>query len=101
MPIRGEGAEASADPAAQLPPGALPFADASNPILSQVAFLSAVVGPRVAAAAAQAALGALCAEVPVVDADVRLVLSPAVLYRFLACLSCILRGGQRDERRLF
>lgn len=41
-----------------------PFADASNPILAQVAFLSAMVGPRVAAAAAQAAVVALAEEDP-------------------------------------
>ncbi|KAM0932389.1 putative transcription factor MYB/SANT family [Dioscorea sansibarensis] len=36
-----------------------PLADASNPIMAQVAFLSAMVGPEVAKAAAQAATGAL------------------------------------------
>ncbi|MCO5571214.1 hypothetical protein L7F22_024949 [Adiantum nelumboides] len=43
-----------------------PFADASNPILAQVAFLSAMVGPRVAAAAAQAAVAALAEEDPLI-----------------------------------
>ncbi|KAI5059151.1 hypothetical protein GOP47_0025470 [Adiantum capillus-veneris] len=43
-----------------------PFADSSNPILAQVAFLCAMVGPRVAAAAAQAAVAALAEEDPVV-----------------------------------
>lgn len=42
-----------------------PLADSSNPILAQVAFLSAMVGPRVAAAAAQAAVAALAEEDPV------------------------------------
>ena len=42
-----------------MPPTALPFADTGNPLLAQVAFLAAMVGPRVAAAAAQAALHAL------------------------------------------
>lgn len=42
-----------------------PFADASNTILAQVAFLSAMTGPRVAAAAAQAALLALAEEDPI------------------------------------
>lgn len=42
-----------------------PFADSSNPILAQVAFLSAMVGPRVAAAAAQAAVSALAEDDPV------------------------------------
>eukprot|EP00850_Spirogloea_muscicola_P007215 SM000036S13259 [mRNA] locus=s36:210416:217077:+ [translate_table: standard] len=41
-----------------------PFADAGNPIMAQVAFLAAMVGPRVAAAAAQAALEALTEEYP-------------------------------------
>lgn len=36
-----------------------PLADASNPIMAQVSFLSAVVGPNVAQAAAQAAVSAL------------------------------------------
>ncbi|EES04686.1 hypothetical protein BDA96_04G084300 [Sorghum bicolor] len=35
-----------------------PLADASNPIMAQVAFLSAIVGPDVASAAAQAAISA-------------------------------------------
>lgn len=42
-----------------------PLADTSNPILAQVAFLSAMVGPRVAAAAAQAAVAALAEEDPI------------------------------------
>lgn len=41
-----------------------PIEDASNPIMSQVAFLSTMVGPRVAAAAAEAAVAALCQEDP-------------------------------------
>ncbi|MCO5552961.1 hypothetical protein L7F22_006481 [Adiantum nelumboides] len=41
------------------------LADSSNPILAQVALLSAMVGPRVAAAAAQAALMAISEEDPV------------------------------------
>eukprot|EP00271_Cylindrocystis_brebissonii_P006681 TRINITY_DN19445_c0_g1_i1.p1 TRINITY_DN19445_c0_g1~~TRINITY_DN19445_c0_g1_i1.p1 ORF type:complete len:829 (+),score=231.07 TRINITY_DN19445_c0_g1_i1:688-3174(+) len=44
-----------------------PFADAANPILAQVAFLAAMVGPRVAAAAARAALAALAEEEPAVE----------------------------------
>ncbi|KAJ7558882.1 hypothetical protein O6H91_04G060100 [Diphasiastrum complanatum] len=43
---------------------ASPYGDASNPLISQVAFMSAVVGPRVAAAAAQAALTVLSEEDP-------------------------------------
>lgn len=42
-----------------------PLSDTSNPVLAQVAFLSATVGPRVAAAAAQAALTAISEEDPV------------------------------------
>lgn len=75
-------AAGASDAVAALPAAALPFADSGNPILSQVAFLSAVVGPKVAAAAAQAALNALCSEVPVVDADVRFSISlPLPLFR--------------------
>jgi hypothetical protein len=40
----------------------LPFADASNPIMSVVAFLSSMVNPSVASAAAQAALEAMNKE---------------------------------------
>ncbi|KAJ3692643.1 hypothetical protein LUZ60_011738 [Juncus effusus] len=36
-----------------------PLADASNPIMAQVAFLTAIVGPRVSEAAARAAVNAL------------------------------------------
>lgn len=41
-----------------------PFADASNPIMGQVAFLSAMVGSHVAEAAAHAAIAALSEEDP-------------------------------------
>ena len=51
------------------PNGMLPFQDSSNPVMSQIAFLTAVVGPRVAAAAAQAALATLAEENPVIEAD--------------------------------
>lgn len=40
----------------------LPFADASNPVMAQVAFLASCVSPEVAAAAAQAALAELLKE---------------------------------------
>lgn len=46
--------------------GPSPFEDVSNPLLTQVAFMSAAVGPRVAAAAAQAAIIALAEEEPAV-----------------------------------
>ncbi|KAK9813885.1 hypothetical protein WJX73_003291 [Symbiochloris irregularis] len=42
----------------------IPFAETGNPIMAQMAFLAAVVGPKVAAAAAQAALETLAAEHP-------------------------------------
>ena len=41
---------------------ALPFTDAGNPVMAQVACLAHMVGPRVAAAAAAAALDTLAAE---------------------------------------
>lgn len=41
---------------------ALPFADTSNPIMAQVAFLASSVSPEVAAAAAQAALSKVMSE---------------------------------------
>jgi SWI/SNF related-matrix-associated actin-dependent regulator of chromatin subfamily C len=56
---------AAGPPPERLPgdaPALLPFADASNPLLSHAAFLAACAGPRVAAAAAHAALAALEAE---------------------------------------
>jgi SWI/SNF related-matrix-associated actin-dependent regulator of chromatin subfamily C len=42
--------------------GSVPFNDAGNPVMAQVAFLSTMVGPRVAAAAAQRALEVLAEE---------------------------------------
>jgi len=42
--------------------GPIPFNDAGNPVMAQVAFLSSMVGPRVAAAAAQRALEVLAEE---------------------------------------
>eukprot|EP00803_Ostreobium_quekettii_P007065 evm.model.scf_1407.2 EVM.evm.TU.scf_1407.2 scf_1407:7799-21268(+) len=44
----------------------IPFADAKNPVLAQVAFLASMVGPKVAAAAAQRALEVLSEEDPAV-----------------------------------
>ncbi|KAH9329428.1 hypothetical protein KI387_001536, partial [Taxus chinensis] len=41
-----------------------PLADVGNSLMGQVAFLSTMVGPRVAAAAAEAAIAALCEEDP-------------------------------------
>ncbi|CAK9782513.1 chromatin remodeling-related protein [Cutaneotrichosporon oleaginosum] len=56
----------SADPAAQLGPlryqagmNGVPFEGAENPVMSVVTFLASAVGPAVAAAAAQSALGEL------------------------------------------
>ncbi|BEJ17880.1 hypothetical protein CspHIS471_0701480 [Cutaneotrichosporon sp. HIS471] len=56
----------SADPAAQLGPlryqagmNGMPFEGAENPVMSVVTFLASAVGPAVAAAAAQSALGEL------------------------------------------
>ncbi|PSC72177.1 swi snf complex [Micractinium conductrix] len=40
----------------------LPFADVGNPVLAQVSFLAAMVGPKIASAAAQRALEALAEE---------------------------------------
>jgi SWI/SNF related-matrix-associated actin-dependent regulator of chromatin subfamily C len=42
--------------------GPIPFNDAGNPVMAQVSFLSTMVGPRVAAAAAQRALEVLAEE---------------------------------------
>lgn len=56
----------TADPAAQLGPlryqagmNGMPFESAENPVMSVVTFLASAVGPAVAAAAAQSALGEL------------------------------------------
>ena len=54
----------------RLPPGEadaewddiIPFSDSNNPVMSQVAFLASVVAPKVGAAAAKAALEAICEE---------------------------------------
>jgi SWI/SNF related-matrix-associated actin-dependent regulator of chromatin subfamily C len=67
-----------ADRGAARPP--LPFADAGNPVLAQVACLAAMVGPRVAAAAAARAMEVIAeeeggmgggADAPVPDATAR------------------------------
>ena len=42
--------------------GPMPFADVGNPVMAQAAFLTTMVGPRVAAAAAQRALEVLAEE---------------------------------------
>jgi SWI/SNF related-matrix-associated actin-dependent regulator of chromatin subfamily C len=55
----GEGAEEDGAVAID---GPIPFNDAGNPVMAQVAFLSSMVGPRVAAAAAQRALEVLAEE---------------------------------------
>jgi len=47
----------------------VPFSEAENPIMAQVAFLAAMVGPKVAAAAAQAALMAISQEDPTLTKD--------------------------------
>ncbi|KAI4388105.1 hypothetical protein MLD38_000467 [Melastoma candidum] len=44
------------------PASRLPFANSGNPVMSLVSFLASAVAPRVAAAAAHAALGVLCAD---------------------------------------
>lgn len=49
-----ESSEASLGPLAYQP---IPFSQSGNPVMSTVAFLASVVDPRVAAAAAKAALG--------------------------------------------
>lgn len=56
----------------------IPFADAGNPVMAQVSFLAAMVGPRVAAAAAQAALNTLATEDPLVSEDARKTVHAAV-----------------------
>ena len=54
-----EDSDASLGPLAFQP---IPFSQSGNPVMSTVAFLASVVDPRVAAAAAKAALGEHCAE---------------------------------------
>lgn len=62
-PSTEAGSEISGDLQAP-PPSFVAFADAPNPVMAQVAFLAAMVGPRVAAAAAQAALATLTQKDP-------------------------------------
>lgn len=57
----GSGEEAGVDGTVVID-GPIPFNDAGNPVMAQVAFLSSMVGPRVAAAAAQRALEVLAEE---------------------------------------
>lgn len=52
-----ESTEASLGPVAFQP---IPFSQSGNPVMSTVAFLASVVDPRVASAAAKAALGENC-----------------------------------------
>ncbi|KAG0627188.1 hypothetical protein M758_2G180500 [Ceratodon purpureus] len=59
-PITEAGAEISRDFQGPF----VAFAEAPNPVMAQVAFLAAMVGPRVAAAAAQAALATLTQKDP-------------------------------------
>lgn len=56
----GQGGENGGKPAEIA--GPLPFADVGNPVMAQVAFLTTMVGPRVAAAAAKRALEVLAEE---------------------------------------
>jgi SWIRM-associated domain at the N-terminal/SWIRM domain/SWIRM-associated region 1/Myb-like DNA-binding domain/Zinc finger, ZZ type len=62
---RAEGQGAAARAASgerQFASAPLPFADASNPVMAQIAFLASSVSPEVAAAAAQAALTKIMSE---------------------------------------
>lgn len=54
-----ENSDASLGPLAYQP---VPFSQSGNPVMSTVAFLASVVDPRVASAAAKAALGRASAE---------------------------------------
>ena len=58
----------------------VPFSQQGNPIMSTVAFLASVVDPRVASAAAKAALGK---NVPVVSYGI--IVLPHVCKMFLEC----------------
>jgi SWI/SNF related-matrix-associated actin-dependent regulator of chromatin subfamily C len=59
----GKGAAATAASGERVFAGApMPFADTSNPVMAQVAFLASSVSPEVAAAAAQAALTKIMSE---------------------------------------
>eukprot|EP00741_Cyanophora_paradoxa_P025712 tig00000388_g24813.t1 len=64
-----ERADYEAAPSALVPGGPLPFTDTGNPILAQLAFLASAVGPNIAAAAAQAALGAILREMGEAEAQ--------------------------------
>lgn len=68
----------------------LPFADAANPIMAQVAFLASSVSPEVAAAAAQAALAKIMSDTvvshkPAQEANVNVA-------------STLLRGGASEKK---
>uniref|UniRef100_A0A673WBS5 SWI/SNF related BAF chromatin remodeling complex subunit C1 n=1 Tax=Salmo trutta TaxID=8032 RepID=A0A673WBS5_SALTR len=54
-----ENSESSLGPLAYQP---VPFSQSGNPVMSTVAFLASVVDPRVASAAARAALGTCCGD---------------------------------------
>ncbi|GAB4819040.1 hypothetical protein N2152v2_006086 [Parachlorella kessleri] len=57
--------------AVAVPEDLVPFADVGNPVMAQVGFLAAMVGPRIAAAAAQRALEVLAEEDPTAGAAVQ------------------------------
>lgn len=79
----------------------MPFADSGNPIMAQVAFLASMVGPKVAAAASQAALEALAAEDddegPIGIDEARLKAASAVALSAAAVKARVLADGEERE----
>lgn len=72
-----ENSDASLGPLAYQP---VPFSQSGNPVMSTVAFLASVVDPRVASAAAKAALGTAQPLSPLAPAPL-----PQVLWPFASC----------------
>lgn len=87
-----ENSEASMGPLAYQP---VPFSQSGNPVMSTVAFLASVVDPRVASAAAKAALGKRSLYV---RARVCVLIPRKCVMRVYVC-NAFQRSSQEQERR--
>uniref|UniRef100_A0A4W6CQU4 SWI/SNF related BAF chromatin remodeling complex subunit C1b n=1 Tax=Lates calcarifer TaxID=8187 RepID=A0A4W6CQU4_LATCA len=95
-----EDSSASLGPLAYQP---VPFSQSENPVMSTVAFLASVVDPRVASAAAKAALGERTEEGVLICVQSRLWYSSERWYIHMYCMylyiytTCVYDWGDDDE----
>ncbi|KAK2079995.1 hypothetical protein QBZ16_002390 [Prototheca wickerhamii] len=94
IPEPGEEETTGAEAAAL---GPLPFADVSNPIMAQLAFLTTMVGPKVAAAAAQRALETLAEEDEAALADAKAEGDEAAIKSEAGAQDAIMKDEQGEE----